>query len=325
MNNLTEISNRNARTRKTEILEALKFYIIPFWRKPEYFEREYEIGKIKSKRKLFTRFLTPLTILGFLLILFISTMAIFPQWLTTFTLSEVTDKIYPGEFALPSPLHVLGTTQNGLDVHARLVWGARTALTAGLLSNIVAVTGGIIMGVLAAYSGGKVDSIMMRIFDIIIAFPALILSLIFIRLFGQDLQIILLVYGFLGIPGYARFIRASVYQVKQNIYIDAARTSGENNFRIMFSEILPNAITPILISFSYYIGASILGIASLSFIGLGDEAFSDWGTDITWAYSRLMTKPWISIWPGLFVAITVLGFMLIGDGVRDALDPKFQI
>ena len=93
----------------------------------------------------------------------------------------------------------------------------------------------------------------------------------------------------------------------------------------MFWEILPNAITPVLISFSYYIGSSILGIASLSFIGLGDPGFSDWGTDINWGRNEFIFKPWISIWPGLFIAITVLGFMLLGDGIRDALDPKLRL
>jgi ABC-type dipeptide/oligopeptide/nickel transport system permease subunit len=321
-------------SKKEKILRFLKFYLIPSWRDPEFNIMEFEIGKIKSKRRKLTRLLTPLTVIGFLIMFFIMFLAVFPQWLTDFTLSEITNRIYPGEFSDPGWIldpsrgieryHVLGTTQNGIDVHARLIWGARSALTLGIAANVVALVGGVILGVVSAYSGGLIDSIMMRFFDLIIAFPNLILTLIFVRVLGQDIQMILLVYGFLGIPGYARFIRASVLQVKQNIYIDAARTSGANNFRIMFSEILPNAITPIIISFSFGIGGAILGIASLSFIGLGDEAFSDWGTDINWAYSRIITKPWISIFPGLFVAITVLGFMLIGDGIRDALDPKFQ-
>jgi ABC-type dipeptide/oligopeptide/nickel transport system permease subunit len=124
---------------------------------------------------------------------------------------------------------------------------------------------------------------------------------------------------------YARILRASVFAVKQNVYIEAAKTSGANNFRIMFKHILPNAITPILIAFSFSVGGSILGIASLSYLGFGDQKLADWGTDINWAMERIMTKPTVSLWPGFFIAMTVFGFLAIGDGIRDAMDPKFKI
>jgi peptide/nickel transport system permease protein len=316
---------------KDTFIRKLKFYLIPFYRKSEFSKREYEIGKIKSKRKAFARFLNPLTIIGVLCILYILLLAVFPQWLTTYTIEEVTRSVYYCQFQPPGLcpedqlLHIMGSTKSGIDIHARLVWGGRSALTLGLFSQIVSVSGGVILGITAAYFGGRTDAILLRVFDIVMSFPQLIIALLFVQMFGQNIQVILLVYGVLGIPYYARFIRAKAYEVKQYTFIQAAKTSGEHDFRIMFSEIMPNSITPVLISFSYNIGSAILGIATLSFIGLGDENVADWGTDINWGYERILSQPWISVWPGLMIAICVLGFMLIGDGVRDALDPKFQV
>ncbi|MHA1729880.1 MAG: ABC transporter permease [Promethearchaeota archaeon] len=310
---------------KESFIRDLKFFIIPFWRDPQFSEREYEIGKIKSKRKFFTLFLTPLTITGVLLVLFIGIIAVFPQWLINLTLNEATSSTgWFVPFDDPNSVNLLGTTKFGYDIVARLVWGARTALTMGLQSNIISITGGVTVGLISAYFGGLTDSLIMRGLDVIRAFPNFILALLFISLMGQKMEYILMAYGIIGIPGYARFIRALVFQVKTNVYVEAAKTSGASNFKIMFKHILPNAMSPLIVVFFGAIGGSILGMASLAYIGLGDAKISDWGTDINWGRSRLYTKPWISLWPGFFIAITVLGFMLIGDGLRDALDPRLR-
>ena len=135
---------------------------------------------------------------------------------------------------------------------------------------------------------------------------------------------LLLLYGLLYIPYTARFVRALVLQVKQNIYVRAAITGGAEKFKVMFKHILPNAISPLLISFFGSMGGAILGFASIAFLGLGDEQIADWGTDISW--SRTQTGAFGAVfWPGIFIAITAIGFMLIGDGLRDALDPRLHI
>jgi ABC-type dipeptide/oligopeptide/nickel transport system permease subunit len=319
---ITETNNNKSLRTKVKFKRLLKFYLLPFWRDEEFSAKEYELGKIKSKRKLFNRLFTPLTIIGVLLLLFIAICAIYASWITPYSIYDLNARPGTDPFAFPSKDHPLGTTIIGWDILGRLIYGCRTALTAGLQAITISVIGGIIFGVISAYFGGKLDSIIMRIFDILIAFPTLILVLIFVNMYGSDLSTILTVYGVLGIPGYARFVRSSVLQVKENLYVNAAKTSGADSFRVMFSHILPNAISPIIASVFSAIGSTILGISALAFLGFSDNTIIDWGTDINVGRTRLTTKPWIPLWPGLFVAIAVLGFMLVGDGIRDALDPK---
>lgn len=310
---------------KQKLSRILKFYLIPFWRDPELTTQEFEIGRIKSKRKMLTRFLNPLTIIGFLLIFFVGVLAVYPQWIADWTLDALTSAEGMGvAWQNPSPDHPLGTTLYGYDILARLIWGARSALTIGMMSNLIAIIGGVVLGLISAYFGGIIDQIIMRLFDVIMALPGFILALLIVSMLGPSLNYLLMAYGIIGIPGYARFLRSSVFYVKQNVYIEAAKTSGSNNFKVMFKHILPNAISPILIAFSFSVGGAILGVAGLSYLGFGDEAICDWGTDINWAMETLMSKPWISLWPGFFIAITVFGFLAIGDGIRDAMDPKYK-
>lgn len=313
---------------KQKLSRILKFYLIPFWRDPELTVRENEIGKIKSKRKILTRFLNPLTIIGFLLIFFVGVLAVYPQWITEWTLESLTTLEVGDPLSAwqnPSPEHPLGTTKNGYDILARLIWGARSALTIGMMSNLIAIIGGVVLGLISAYFGGIIDQIIMRLFDVIMALPGFILVLLIVSMLGRPkMEYLLMAYGIIGIPGYARFLRSSVFYVKQNVYIEAAKTSGSNDFKVMFKHILPNAISPILIAFSFSVGGAILGVAGLSYLGFGDETICDWGTDINWAMETLMSSPWISLWPGFFIAITVFGFLAIGDGIRDAMDPKYK-
>lgn len=321
---------------RKQVLKWIRFYLVPFWREPEFSQREFEEAKIKSKRRQFSMFLYPLTISGFLIIIFIGILAVFPQWITEFSLLEVTTPLgrtapfhLPGWVENPTPpheltYHFLGTTKNGYDIFGRLIWGSRTALTMGIQSNLISVTGGVTLGLIVAYFGGRTDWVVMRILDVIQTIPTFIFALFLISLVGNEMSYILMIYGILGIPGYARFIRASVFQVKQNIYIRAAKTGGANDFKIMFKHVLPNAISPIIIIFFGSLGGTILGIASLTYIGMGDIKISDWGTDINWAQTRILSAPWAALWPGLLIALTVLAFMLIGDGLRDALDPRLR-
>ncbi len=306
------------------MLRYLKFLIIPFFKPRELSQWEAKVAQYKSQRKFFRKLLNPITLLGFGIIIFIVTLAVFSSWLTPFSYRELAEYTFEGSFSAPSPEHILGQTLLGRDVLGRIIWGAQTSLTLGSVSIIISVTGGVIIGIISAYIGGIPDSIIMRIFDILLAFPTLIIVFIFIAIFGQNINIILIAFGILGIPAYARLIRGSVLQVKEGVFIEAAKVSGANNFKIMFKYILPNVISPIIIAISFDYGAIILGLAGLSFLGLGDPNTIEWGVDINAGRLRLYSAPWASLWPGLMIFITVLGFMLVGDGLRDALDPRLK-
>jgi peptide/nickel transport system permease protein len=265
----------------------------------------------------------PLTILGFCIIIFIITLAVYAPWISP---QAFDDAMLPhvGSWDPPSPEHPLGQTVMGGDVLSRLIWGARTSITISLPSISISVIGGVALGVIAAYYGGWVDSLIMRICDVFLAFPSLILSLVFIAIYGPYIEIILAVWGFLGIPIYARLIRGNVLQARELPYIEAARVAGAGNWRIMFRHILPNVIQPIIVFFTFDIGAYILGLAGLSFLGMNQSVLIEWGNDISVARENPYEAPWAGLWPGFMIFLTVLGFMLVGDGLRDALDPRLK-
>jgi len=317
--------NEKGIKQKKSINRYAKFFLIPGWRDPEFTKIEYKISKTKSKRKLFRRVLNPLTIIGIFMILFIIFCAVFSPWLTPYPLRLITNPYlsmeegFP-EFAPPSPEHPLGTTRYGYDLLARLIWGSRTSLTFGILSISIGILGGLIIGTVSGYFGGRVDSIIMRIADIVMVFPVIIIVIIISQLATQDIFFLLLIFGSLSIPGLARFMRSVVLQVKQELYVSAAITGGAKKLKVMFIHIFPNAISPLFIVFFGGVGGAILGFSSIAFLGFADQTLPDWGTDINIA--RLWNELNIAFWPGLFILIAVLGFMLVGDGLRDALDPR---
>jgi len=312
---------------KENIVRYLKFLIIPGWRDSKFTQKEYEIEKTKSKRRFFRRLLKPLTLIGIFLILFIVFLAIYAPWIAPYTLETVTEVAraidYGEPYTLPSPLHPWGTTANAFDLFSRIIWGSRTAISFGILTIIIASLGGIALGTISGYYGGKVDAIIMRIVDFSLAFPTLVIVIIFTEMVGRDLITILIIFGLFAIPSYSRLMRASVLETKEKLYIEAAKTSGARNFKIMFKHIFANSISPILIRFFGGVGIAILGFAGIAFLGFGDNSIPDWGTDINYGRGHL-SMIHTTFFPGLFILITVLGFMLLGDGLRDALDPRLK-
>ncbi len=312
---------------KENIIRSLKFLFIPCRRDPRLSQKEYEIEKTKSKRKFFRRLVKPLTLIGISLIIFIIFLAVYAPWIATYTLETVTDVSKAIDFGipytLPSPLHPWGTTANAYDLFSRIIWGSRTVIIFGFLTIIFATVGGIFVGTISGYYGGKVDAIIMRIVDFSLAFPTLVIVILFTEMISRDLITILLVFGMFAIPSYSRLMRASVLTTKQLLYIEAARTSGARNFKIMFKHIFANAISPIIIRFFGGIGAAILGFAGIAFLGFGDASLPDWGTDIKYGIGH-MSMIHTTLFPGIFILIAVLGFMLFGDGLRDALDPRLK-
>jgi len=330
---LTEIVlNEIKRDEKTEgkknnFIRLLKFYLLPGWRDPEFTAMQNKIEMIKSKRRLFRRLLSPLTMIGLVMILFIVVLAVYAPWLTPYTIDHLASPYLPPDginFADPTPAHPLGTTKFGYDLLGRLIWGARTTLTLAAIPVIISLTGGIIFGTISAYFGGLVDTILMRFVDFMYSFPTIILVIIITPMLGGSLVNVVIVWGFLFIPANMRFVRSLVLQVKQNLYVRAAVTGGADKMKVMFKHVFPNTISPMIISIFGAMGLTVLGLASIAYLGIGDQTLADWGTDIMYSIAR-MSAVGPAFWPGLFIGITAIGFILLGDGLRDALDPRLKI
>lgn len=301
----------------------IKFLLLPASRLEDLSRREFEFEKEKGKRKFIRRFKSVLTITGIMIVLLIVTLTIFGHWIAPYTIEEALT-LKHGSWNPPSPKHPLGQTYLGYDVLSRLIYGARTSLTVALPAISASVIGGVIVGTVAAYYRGWIDSILMRICDIFLAFPGLVLALVFVAIFGRTIENIMFVYGVLGIPYYARLIRGNVLQARELTYVKAARVAGAKDGRIMFRHILPNCIQPIIISLTFDIGTMVLSLAALSFLGFSDPTLVEWGNDIANARTHLYDAPWASMAPGFMILVCVLGFMLVGDGLRDALDPRLR-
>ena len=269
----------------------LKFLLIPGSRLDDLTQRELEFERIRSKRKFIRRFKSTLTIIGIILIFIIVSFAVLAPWIAPGDF-DYANAVLPGAWGPPSPNFPLGKTEFGRDVLTRLIWGARSSLTIALPAISFSVLFGVIIGIVSAYFGGWIDSIIMRIMDIFLAFPGLILAMVFIAIWGQEIQYILLAWGILGIPYYSRLIRGNVLQARKLPYIEAAKVSGAGDWRIMFKHIMPNVIQPIIISFTFDIGGIILSLAGLAFLGFSDPRMIEWGNDISAARIHLYDAPW---------------------------------
>jgi ABC-type dipeptide/oligopeptide/nickel transport system permease subunit len=310
---------------KEILTDYSKFLFQPGKKDEELKKRDFLFNRLRSKRKFASKLNNTLTKIGFIAIFVVISWAVFAPWVARYNYFYVQGIDYSVSwYDPPSAAHPFGVSKFGRDVLSRLIWGARSSLSIGLIAIVLASVFGVIVGILSAYQGGLLDSIVMRIVDIIMAFPGLIMIIIIVSILGNEMYYIMLIYGILGIPGYARLIRGSVLQEKTKTYVEASKVSGSSDWRIMFRHILPNCIAPVIVAVTFNIGGIILSLAGLSFLGFGDYALIEWGSDINIARSRLTTAPWASIWPGVGIFITVLGFMLLGDGLRDALDPRLQ-
>ncbi|UYP44440.1 hypothetical protein NEF87_000725 [Candidatus Lokiarchaeum ossiferum] len=304
----------------------IKFILTPNAKDDELIRRDFEFNKLKSKRKFASKLNNFLTVFGILIIGMILLWVVFAPWIVSrfsfSVLSGVNESIPP--YAPPDDTYWLGTAKFGRDVYGRLIWGARSSITMGLFSIAISSIFGVMLGIYAAFQGGIIDNIIMRIMDIIMAFPGLIIIIIILSIVGTSMQTILLIWGFLGIPGYARLIRGSALQEIGKTYVEAAKVAGTKDGRIMFKHVMPNCIAPVVVSVTFNIGGMILGLAGLSYLGFNDPTLIEWGNDISLARDKLYNAIWAALVPGLGIFITVLGFMLLGDGLRDAMDPRLQ-
>jgi ABC-type dipeptide/oligopeptide/nickel transport system permease subunit len=221
------------------------------------------------------------------------------------------------------PQHILGIDGNGRDEFTRLLYGARLSLMIGLTTVTFAIIIGTVLGALAGYFGGWVDNLIMRIMDVLLAFPSLLLAIAIVTVLGPGLQNALLAIGIVSIPAYARVVRASVLSVREMDYVSATRALGGNTEQILFRRILPNALTPLIVQGTLGIATAILDAAALSFLGLGAQPPTpEWGSMLGSERAQVFTAPHLVFFPGVAIALTVLSFNLLGDGLRDALDPR---
>jgi len=225
----------------------------------------------------------------------------------------------------PSVDHPFGTDKLGRDIASRVVYGARVSLMVGVIAVAIMVSIGLIMGAIAAYYGGIWDAIIMRTADIFYAFPYVLFAIALIAVLGRGLQNVFIAIGVLGWPSIARVFRSSILSVKETEYVDAARAMGASTRRILLRHIAPNAMAPIIVYATMSVGGAILTEAALSFLGMGVQPPSpSWGGMLSEARSYMITAPWMMLYPGIAILTTVLAFVLLGDGLRDALDVKMK-
>ncbi|WP_129112844.1 ABC transporter permease [Halegenticoccus tardaugens] len=235
----------------------------------------------------------------------------------------LTNELYPNQ---PGTLeHPLGTDDRGRDILSRLFYGTQIAITVGIVSTGIAMILGTLVGAVAGYYGGWIDDALMRAAETLFAIPFLVLVIAFMAAFGRELMYAMIGVGIATIPTFARLIRSRVLSVREEDFIEAARAAGVRDRNIIFRHIIPNSFAPVLVQATLQVGINILIIAGLSFLGYGAQPPTpSWGQMLADSRQYMLPNPWFSIWPGIAILVTVVGFNLLGDGLRDALDPRIN-
>jgi len=263
-----------------------------------------------------------LALIGAIIVIFFIVLAIFAPVIAPYGFKE---QVLSKRLLAPSAEHWFGTDDFGRDILSRVIYGARISLWVGFLAVVGSIIVGCLLGIIAGYYGKWIDAVISRIFDIMLAFPSILLAIAIVAVLGPSLKNALIAIAIINIPNFGRLIRSRVLSVKQEEYIVAARAVGMSNNRILFKHVLPNSMAPIIVQGTLAIATAIIEAAALGFIGLGATAPDpEWGKMLSDARPFLMQAPWTMIFPGLAIMLTVLGFNLMGDGLRDALDPRMK-
>jgi ABC-type dipeptide/oligopeptide/nickel transport system permease subunit len=249
-------------------------------------------------------------------------MSILAPWLTRYSPTKMN---FGSRFSPPSAAHFMGTDQYGRDTFTRILYGARVSFKVGAISIVIGMVGGILLGAAAGFIGGLVDNLLMRMMDALLAFPPLLLAIGLVAAAGPSLMSISVVIGVVYIPRFARVMRSAVLAEIEKEYVEAARALGQSGFKILFKHIGPSTISPVIVLGTVIFALAIIIEATLSFLGVGlPPPAPSWGTMLNEARNYMRQSVWMAVFPGVIISVAVLGFNLLGDGLRDFLDPKNQ-
>lgn len=275
---------------------------------------------ILESMKLF--FQHKLAVIGSVIVFLFLILAVFAPLIAPF---EINEQSLGERFSAPSAAHWFGTDDFGRDIFSRVVHGARISLWVGFFSVLGSVILGTLLGLIAGYGGRVLDAVISRLFDILLAFPSILLAIAIVSILGPSLQNALIAIAIINVPTFGRLVRSKVLSIKQEEYVLAAKAVGMSHRRIVLRHILPNSMVPVIVQATLAIGTAIIEAAALGFLGLGAQAPSpEWGKMLADARPYLVQAPWTLIFPGVAIMLTVLGFNLMGDGLRDTLDPKMK-
>jgi len=265
----------------------------------------------------------PLGTIGLVLVVVVTLIGISADWIAPY---DPTANDFAAMTQPPSWAHLLGTDQFGRDLLSRIIYGARTAVVVGLSASMIGGFIGLVLGVASAYFGGRIDLLVQRALDVLMAFPLIIMALAVVAIFGTGVQNVIIAITIPLIPRCARVVRSNALSIREVPYIDSARTCGFSHARIILRHMVPNVVAPFLIMLTAFVGQAILAEAALSYLGLGvQEPVPDWGLMLQGgAEEYATTAPWIAVFPGLAIMLTVFGVNIFGDALRDVLDPKLR-
>lgn len=267
---------------------------------------------------------SPSAMVGLIIIVLIVIVAIIAQFSFNYE-TDIVQQDIMNRLQSPSGEHLLGTDQYGRDVLVRILYGAKYSLSVGIVSVAISCVVGSSLGLIAGYYGGVTENVILRVCEVFVGIPSVLLGIAIMSAFGQSLVVLMFAIGLVYVPMFARTARAAVLPVRDQEYIEAARVSGVGDLKIIFSHVLPNAMSPIIVQITMGVANGILTASSLSFLGLGVPVPApEWGAMLSSAREFIRDYGYLSFFPGLAIMITVLAFNLMGDGLRDALDPKLK-
>jgi peptide/nickel transport system permease protein len=284
-------------------------------------ERESQIRDLKLT--IYTLSRSPLSIIGFFLVLLFFVITLIGPWIITYP-QDIKGAVHMDQkLKPPSRAHPFGTDEVGRDIYSRVVIGTQLSLQIGLIIIVVAMGIGVPLGILAGYMGGWVNNLIMRVTDIFLSVPGLLLALAIVGALGPGIKNSMIALSIVWWPGYVRLVQGKTLSLREESFVEAAKSIGASRFRIIFSHILPNCTSPIIVKASMDMGMAILFAANLGFIGVGAQPpMPEWGAMISVGRNYLPDHWWMATFPGVAILITVLGFNLLGDGLRDVLDPQ---
>lgn len=293
-------------------------------------EEQKTVNKTKTKKRsqissVWNRYKkNNLAMVGLILLIILIAIAIFAPVFADYEEDAIRQNM-DERFQFPNKNHIFGTDQYGRDVFARVIFGSRVSLSIGLATVLISLTIGVVIGSVAGYYGGKVDNIIMRIMDVFLAIPEMLMAISIVAALGPGIGNLLIAMVISNVPRFSRIVRSSILSIKDQEFVEAAKACGTSDSRIILKHIIPNAIGPIIVQATLSIAGIIINISGLSFLGLGVKPPSpEWGTMLAEGKTQMMYYPYLVLIPGFAIVITVTALNLMGDGLRDALDPKLK-